>query len=115
MTDQTKEVTTEVQANATSEATTEATTDATTETTTQAEVIEETNLEIPKKKKWEDMNSEEKKEAHKEIQGKKTISKKKIRYFNKKECADELKRLEKGKHQGSKYYHDIKKRARKIA
>ena len=46
-------------------------------------------------------------EANKEAQGKKETSKKKIRYYTATEIVDEMKRLERGNHQQSKYYQQL--------
>jgi hypothetical protein len=55
------------------------------------------------------------KEAHKELQGKKAHSKKKVNLLNKSEALAELKRLKKAGHERSKYYNDIEAHAQKIA
>ena len=51
--------------------------------------------------------SEEKKEKHKEAQGKKATTKKKIRHYTLDETKAEIKRLEKTGHQLSVYYHQV--------
>ena len=50
------------------------------------------------------------KEAHKELQSKKTTNKKKVRFYNHAEAQAELQRLERANHQYSKYYKVVKKR-----
>jgi len=61
----------------------------------------------------DEMTAEQKKEAHKELQGEKTTKKKKTRYFTHAECISEMQRLERTGHQLSKYYKDIKERVNK--
>ena len=54
-----------------------------------------TKPEVPKKKTPQ--------EEHKELQGKKKTSKKKIKYYSKTEAIQEIERLDKANHQTSKY------------
>jgi len=53
---------------------------------------------------------ETKREAHKELQGKKSTSKKKVKNYTHAECSSELGRLERANHQQSKYYQTVKRR-----
>jgi hypothetical protein len=53
---------------------------------------------------------DQKKEANKELQGKKATTKKKVRAYTHAEAVAEMARLERAGHQSSKYYKDVKKR-----
>ena len=53
---------------------------------------------------------ETKKEAHKELQGKKKTSKKKVKNYTHAECSSEIGRLERANHQQSKYYKTVDRR-----
>ena len=55
------------------------------------------------------------KEAHKRKQGKKATAKKKVGNYTKAEAEDELRRLEKAKHQDSKYYQHVKGRVAELS
>ena len=91
-------------------------TDASNETTETTEVKEEAVKETPTETTETTTivvnpgkSPEEKKEAHKKMQGERICKKKKINKMTQDEKVTELKRLQKTSHQSSAYYIQIKK------